>query len=102
LPKVATKTEPGGISAAQLTERIDSFLASRGIKPAGGPAEVKSPNLQTTNSPNPAADFVCEADVREAMAQKRKIVLAEKTIVTPAARELGEANKVFVQQSWRQ
>jgi acetaldehyde dehydrogenase (acetylating) len=100
LPRVPAKSEPGGIGAAQLTERIDSFLASRGIKPAGGPAEAKSPDHQITRSPDPV-DFVSEADVREAIAQKRKIVVGEKTIITPAARDLGEAQKVFVQAGWR-
>jgi hypothetical protein len=46
-------------------------------------------------------EFVAEADVREAIAQKRKIVIGEKTIVTPAARDLGEAEKVFVQAGYR-
>lgn len=35
------------------------------------------------------------------MKQQRKLVIGEKTIVTPAARELGEAHKVFVQANWR-
>jgi hypothetical protein len=29
------------------------------------------------------------------------LIIGEKTIVTPAARELGEEKKVFVQGSWR-
>jgi hypothetical protein len=47
-----------------------------------------------------AADFVCEDDVRQALRQGRKIVVAERTIITPAARDLGEENRVFVQASW--
>ncbi|MEX2271918.1 MAG: hypothetical protein WD690_10625, partial [Vicinamibacterales bacterium] len=100
LPRVAAKPDAGGIGAAQLSSRIDAFLAGRGIRPRDGAAEDKSPDHQITRSPNPV-DFVCEADVREAMSQKRKIVVGEKTIVTPAARDLGEAHKVFVQASWR-
>jgi acetaldehyde dehydrogenase (acetylating) len=48
--------------------------------------------------PEPAkpASFVCEDDVRAAMSSKSHIVLNRKTIVTPSARELGEANDVFV------
>jgi hypothetical protein len=41
-------------------------------------------------------DFVCEDDVREAMRAGRKIRLAERAIVTPAARDLGDANFMFV------
>jgi acetaldehyde dehydrogenase (acetylating) len=104
LPRAAAKAEVKSIPAAELASRIDAFLAGRGIKPASEPrssaAEAKSPDHQITRSPNPE-DFVSEADVREALAQKRKIVIGEKTIVTPAARDLGEAHKVFVQASWR-
>jgi hypothetical protein len=30
----------------------------------------------------------------------RKIVVGEKTIITPAARDLGEENRVFIQAGW--
>jgi hypothetical protein len=43
---------------------------------------------------------VCEDDVRAAIRSGRKIVVGEKTIVTPSARDLGEAQKVFVQAGW--
>jgi len=100
LPKAPAKPDVKSIPAAELSSRIDAFLAGRGIKPASGPAEAKSSSPQVTNHQVPA-DFVSEADVKEAIAQKRQIVIGEKTIVTPAARDLGEAHKVFVQASWR-
>jgi hypothetical protein len=43
---------------------------------------------------------VCEEDVRLALSSGRKLVIDEKTIVTPAARDLGEANRVFIQAGW--
>ena len=46
-------------------------------------------------------DFVCEEDVRQAIRQGRKIVIGERSIVTPAARDLGEQHRLFVQASWR-
>jgi ethanolamine utilization cobalamin adenosyltransferase len=46
------------------------------------------------------ADFVCEDDVRQAVKQGRKIVIGERTIVTPAARDLGEEHRVFTQADW--
>ena len=46
------------------------------------------------------ADFICEEDVRAALKAGRKVVVGEKTIITPAARDLGEALKVFVQAGW--
>jgi ethanolamine utilization cobalamin adenosyltransferase len=46
------------------------------------------------------ADFVCEDDVRAALKAGRKVLIDEKTIVTPSARDLGEAQKVFVEAGW--
>ncbi|MFL6279020.1 MAG: aldehyde dehydrogenase family protein [Vicinamibacterales bacterium] len=111
--------EAGGIAAAPLARRIDEFLASRGYTPpaTGGRDTSPSPTVQSALAPvdasplppkaqpaaatvQKAADFVCEDDVRQAVRQGRKIVIAEKTIVTPAARDLGEENRVFVQASW--
>ncbi len=100
LPKLAAKPVVKSIPAAELSSRIDAFLAGRGIRP--GEARSSAPEAKSTDQQiSKSTDFVCEADVREAIAQKRKIVLGEKTIVTPAARDLGEAHKVFVQASWR-
>jgi ethanolamine utilization cobalamin adenosyltransferase len=39
---------------------------------------------------------VCEEDVRQAVQTGRKIVLDSRTIVTPAARDLGEEKRIFV------
>ena len=60
---------------------------------------VGSPNgsVQPNQSP---ADFICEDDVRTALKTGRKLLISEKTIVTPAARDLGEAEKVFIQAGW--
>jgi hypothetical protein len=46
------------------------------------------------------ADFVCEDDVRQAIRQGRKIVIGERSIVTPAARDLAEEHRVFIQAAW--
>jgi hypothetical protein len=48
---------------------------------------------------NPAA-FVCEADVRSAVKKGEKILVSDKTIITPAARDAGETAKIFTWQSW--
>ena len=57
------------------------------------PLPASSPGAATSPAP-PAppvevVPFVCEADVRQAMREGRKIYIASKTIVTPAARDLG-------------
>jgi hypothetical protein len=40
-------------------------------------------------------DFVCEADVRAAIGEKRKITIGPGTIVTPSARDLAGAADVL-------
>jgi len=102
-----------GIPASALTQRIDEFLGSRGYTDAGhsqgaaGP-RPESPSLRSAARaqqppPSPAAplDFVCEDDVRAAILAGRTLVLAERAIVTPAARELGEQHRVFESAPWR-
>jgi hypothetical protein len=41
-------------------------------------------------------DFVCEADVRDAIRDKRKIWIGPKTIVTPSARDLAGPSEILV------
>jgi hypothetical protein len=46
-------------------------------------------------------EFVCEDDVRTALKTGRKLVVSERAIVTPAARDLGEQHRVFTIAPWR-
>ena len=65
--------------------------------PAGAPAASPAAPPQPPDGP---AEFVCEDDVRAAIKAGRMITVGDKTIVTPAARDLGEASKVFVAAGW--
>jgi acetaldehyde dehydrogenase (acetylating) len=95
LPKSPTRPAPEGIPAEALAGRIDRFLASRGFayspprEPLGG-----------GSAPEPPVEFVSEEDVRTALKTGRKLRIDEKTIITPAARDLGEAHKVFIESGW--
>jgi acetaldehyde dehydrogenase (acetylating) len=67
--------------------------------PPAGDGGQASPSKQT---PSPAAsngkravDFVCEDDVRRALQKGEKIYTNARTIITPAARDMGEAAEVF-------
>ena len=102
LPQAPSKPSPEPIAADSLTRRIDEFLASRGL--AKQSAESSPPDQPARPAPPaqsaaPAA-FVCEDDVRNAVKRGEKILVGEKTIITPAARDAGEAAKVFTWQSW--
>jgi acetaldehyde dehydrogenase (acetylating) len=109
LPRVAGEPASVGISADALSRRVDDFLESRGFratadanamaKSPGRPADPEKATPSAAGAQRPA-DFVCEEDVRQAVRRGTKITIGERTIVTPAARDLGEQHKVFVQGSW--
>jgi hypothetical protein len=62
--------------------------------PTSEEALAAAPAIET-----PAA-FVCEDDVRVALKEGRQILVGEKTIITPSARDAGEAGRVFRQAGW--
>jgi len=103
LPKAPVRQRPEGIPAQTLAARIDQFLESRGYRPAEAGRAGAPPVAPAASVPGQDSrplEFVCEEDVRIAVRAGRKLMIGEKTIVTPAARELGEEKKVFVQGSW--
>ncbi len=108
LPQAPARPTPEPIAADTLTRRIDQFLASRGIAGASSNTQaqarpvVTQPRAQPAAPASPAspASFVCEEDVRNAVKRGEKILVGERTIITPAARDAGEATKLFVWQTW--
>jgi len=46
-------------------------------------------------------EFVCEDDVRQAIQAGRKLLISERAIVTPSARELAEEHRVITFPVWR-
>jgi acetaldehyde dehydrogenase (acetylating) len=105
LPQAPGKPAPDPIPADTLTRRIDAFLSSRGLGAApvarelpAAPAPPVAPEVAVTPVAPAVATFVCEDDVRQAVKRGDKIVVGERTIITPAARDAGEAAKVFVWQ----
>jgi acetaldehyde dehydrogenase (acetylating) len=98
LPQAPAKPTAEPIAAESLTKRIDAFLASRGVtKPSAQSNPPASP--ARPDRPDQPAQFVCEDDVRNAVKRGEKILVGEKTIITPAARDTGEAAKVFTWQT---
>ncbi|HVQ12788.1 MAG TPA: hypothetical protein VMS40_04325, partial [Vicinamibacterales bacterium] len=98
LPKAPAQPVSTGISAQTLSARVDAFLSSRGFRGGDLPAVTehsKEAEQKPLAADNPK-DFICEDDVREALKSGRTLMIGDKTIVTPSARELGETNKVFV------
>ncbi len=98
LPKAPAKPSPEAIATDSLTNRIDKFLSSRlGTKPLEPMERVERLEPAKASAPE---QFVCEDDVRRAVREGRKILIGERTIVTPAARDAGEAAKVFLHAGW--
>jgi acetaldehyde dehydrogenase (acetylating) len=93
-------TGSGGIPADVLTRRIDQFLGSRGYRDSS-PLPSSSAGAATRNAPVAPLDFVCEEDVRAALNAGRKLVVSERAIITPAARDLAEQHQVFTVAPWR-
>ncbi len=86
---------------ARIVERV---FSERGI-PRGSaattgvqlhPAPAASPRPQPVTA-GEIMDFVSEADVRSALLRQQKILIGPRTILTPAARDLGFANEIFVE-----
>jgi hypothetical protein len=74
---------------------------ARGYKGAeSDPGAGHAPAAAGNTAPVAPVAFVCEDDVRQAMRNGTTIALGEKTIVTPAARDLGMAHNVFAPTSW--
>ncbi len=104
LPKAPARSAAGGIPVDTLAARIDHFLASRGYRASpestASGEEASAAAMPEAEASDAPADFVCEDDVRAALKAGRKLVVGEKTIITPSARDLGESQKVFVQAGW--
>ncbi|HEX4997733.1 MAG TPA: acetaldehyde dehydrogenase (acetylating) [Terriglobia bacterium] len=119
--KPETPAHPQALAARGVIENVvDQFLGKRQDRtpavcpptPAKHVAEApraKAPRLASykdldphTPPPAPApappqpVPFVCEEDVRAAIRGNTRIVVGKKTIVTPSARDLADANDVFV------
>lgn len=102
-PPVSTTPKPAPvIDRAAISALVDQFLSAR--KPpaaAPEPPSAPAPAPPAAAKPEPPknghrpVDFVCEEDVKQAIKAGQKIYINAKTIITPAARELGDAREIF-------
>ncbi len=88
--------DPANIDRAQIVSAVERFLANRGVAPSEAAPIVQAAPTPSA-PPEPAiADFVCEDDVRKAIAQSKKIFIGPKTIVTPSARDLAGIHDILI------
>ena len=106
----------GKIDRQEIAAIVDRFLAGKRIEPAASP--LPSPVIeseagsmysapappspprenkpsQPSNNGAKAVEFVSEDDVRRAIQKGEKIYIGARTIITPAARDMGEPAEVF-------
>ncbi|HSB10477.1 MAG TPA: aldehyde dehydrogenase family protein [Blastocatellia bacterium] len=107
----AAATQPAArpaasVNRAEIAAMVDRFLAERHahqptrqasppLAPPPMPSQPAPPASTNGASNGQVYDFVCEEDVKRAIASREKIYINGKTIITPAARELGEERDVF-------
>lgn len=106
-PAVSSRPIP---KREQIAAIVDSFLTKKLAEvPKEQPAAEAPPTVETpvktvihelrppsdNGSGREPVDFVSEADVRSAVEKGVKIYITPKTILTPAARDLGEEKDVF-------
>ena len=92
-----------GISSsatADVPAIVDRFLSAKKGRTGDSPVQSRageSPAPPPQAPPAPViVPFVCENDVRDAIAVARKIYIGPKTIVTPSARDLGDQFGILV------
>jgi len=124
---VPTAAPAAKINREEIAAIVDRFLAGRNeevpsplpVPPAPAP-EAGSMYVENKSTPVPepkaakptpvaasapstngrkAIDFVSEDDVKRAMQKGEKIYINAKTIITPAARDIGEPAEVFARVS---
>ncbi|MDE2668009.1 MAG: acetaldehyde dehydrogenase (acetylating) [Acidobacteriota bacterium] len=84
----------------EVSALVDRLMADRRLQfqrppqPAPPPARPTPP--ETPPDPPEPVSFVCEEDIRQAVKEDRKIHVDGKSIITPAARDLGNQKAVLV------
>src|SRR5262245_13059026 len=97
----ARPAEPVGVRADVLIQKIDQFLGARGFKAGSTDAAQGTTSKPLGDAAAKPLEFVCEEDVRLAIKAGRKLLVSERAIVTPAARDLGDEHRIFAVAPWR-
>jgi acetaldehyde dehydrogenase (acetylating) len=93
----APRTSTASQIAAEIAGRV--FGAAAGTQ-AAPPAVARPPAPAPPVADKAAlviAPFVSESDVRLAMSRSEKILIGPRSIVTPSARDLGNAHEIFIE-----
>ena len=92
------------VSRHEIATLVDRLLSTSNFQSPPLSSAPSQPEPQATQSsaeiaddksPHPAS-FVCEEDIRQALKQDKKIYVNTKSIITPAARDLGNEKEALV------
>jgi acetaldehyde dehydrogenase (acetylating) len=92
LPQAPAPLVSPGVDASLVAQQVEAMTTGR------SPTSAEPGAVRT--APPAVAAFVCEDDVRQAIARGRQIVVGERTIITPAARDLADAHRIFITAGW--
>src|SRR3989454_3987889 len=97
-PRAVAATAIVAGKRATIEHVVDQWLGGRApiAPPLSSYTELEPPPPKVEKKEIKPVGFVCEDDVRSAILTNSKITIGKKTIVTPSARDLGEANDTFV------
>ena len=98
-PRAGSGAAPGSSIQDKVQAFLDSRLPRGGSPPAAAPAGSggrAGPGAAPAAAAETALDFVCEDDVRRALREGRKLRVAPRAIVTPAAADLAAGTPVLV------
>jgi len=90
----ATEVEAGSMYAGTRSSSPPQTVNTSANAAGNGGAQSAAPAEAATNG-RKAIDFVSEDDVRRALQKGEKIYVGPRTIITPAARDMGEPAEVF-------
>jgi acetaldehyde dehydrogenase (acetylating) len=91
-------TPPASVCGCAVPAPVSASIQAPSSAAPGATSEarVQAPAVSASAPPKPKpVDFVCEDDVRRALTKGEKIFVGPRTIITPAARDLGESREVF-------
>jgi len=96
LPKPPITPEAGSMYSGPVSiPETRSRASNGGNRSTERPSAPSLPRQAPAANGGKAVDFVSEDDVRRAIQKGEKIYITSKTIITPAARDMGEPAEVF-------
>jgi acetaldehyde dehydrogenase (acetylating) len=94
----ASSATAGSCSCGTAASYPEAAARPPATNPSSLTSTERSANAAAPAKPN-SVDFVSEDDVRRAMVKGERIFVGPRTIITPAARDLGEASEVLARLS---